>query len=85
VIEAGAEDIRWRDDILEVYTKPEELNKVKEILEKKGIKIEDIGLDFVPKEEVKIEDKTIKEKIEKLFQTLDEHDDIQEIYFNLKT
>jgi YebC/PmpR family DNA-binding regulatory protein len=85
VIEAGAEDIKWRDDILEVYTKLGELNKVKKVLEEKGIKIENISLDFVPKEEVKIEDKAIKEKIEKLFQTLDEHDDVQEIYSNLKT
>ncbi|GAH56951.1 unnamed protein product [marine sediment metagenome] len=29
VIEAGAEDIYWHNDLLDVYTKPEELEKVK--------------------------------------------------------
>ena len=38
-IEAGAEDIYWHEDLHFIYTKPEELEKVKRILEEKNIKI----------------------------------------------
>lgn len=82
-IEAGADDIKWQNNTLEIYTKLEDFNNVKKFLEEKGIKIENNNLEFVPKEEVKIEDKETKDKIEKLFEALDEHDDVQEIYSNL--
>lgn len=83
VIEAGAEDIRWHDDILDVYTKPEELEKVRKSLEEKKIKIESSSLDWVEKESVSA-DEAIKEACEKLFEALDENDSVQEIYSNLK-
>jgi YebC/PmpR family DNA-binding regulatory protein len=82
-IEAGAEDIYWNGDILDVYTKIEELEKVKKNLEEKGVKIESASLDWVPKEEVSLDEKT-KEACQKLFETLDENDAVQEIYSNLK-
>jgi len=82
-IEAGAEDIYWHEDILDVYTKIEELEKVKKNLEEKGIKIEGVSLDWVPKEEISLDEKT-KEACQKLFEALDENEAVQEIYSNLK-
>ena len=35
-IEAGAEDIYWHDDILDVFTKPEDLEKVKKLVVASG-------------------------------------------------
>lgn len=83
VIEVSAEDIYWHEDILDVYTKIEELEKVKKNLEEKGIKIESASLDWVAKEEITIDEKT-KEACQKLFEALDESDSVQEIYSNLK-
>jgi len=83
-IESGAEDIKWAQGVLEVYTSPEQLEEVKENLEKRNIKIEEVSLDWVPKEEVEIKDQESKQKIMNLFEALDEHPDIQEIYSNLK-
>lgn len=82
-IGAGAEDIKVKDNVLEIYTKPEELYEVKKNLEGKNIKVQEASLDFVPKEEIEIEGEE-RGKIEKLFEALDEHPDIQEIYSNLK-
>ena len=84
VIEAGAEDVYQNNDILDVYTKPEELEKVKKILEEKNIQIESASLDWVAKEEVSLSEKD-KEACQKLFEDLDENDAVQEIYSNLKT
>jgi YebC/PmpR family DNA-binding regulatory protein len=82
-IESGAEDLRWSDESLEIYTKPEDLEIVKSNLEKRGIKIDSSSLDWVAKEEIKVneEDKT---NAERLFEDLDESEEVQEIYSNLK-
>ena len=82
-IEAGAEDIYWHNSLLDVYTKIEELERVKKNLEEKGIKIEGASLDWVAKEEISVNEKT-KESCQKLFESLDENDAVQEIYSNVK-
>jgi YebC/PmpR family DNA-binding regulatory protein len=83
VIEAGAEDMTWFEDILEVYTDPTELDKVKTAIETSGIEIDSYSLGWKEKESISI-DNNIKEKIDKLFEALDDNDDIQNIYSNDK-
>lgn len=82
-IEDGAEDTSWRGDEFYIYTKPEDLEKVKKGLEEKQIKIESVSLDWVAKEEVEISDKE-KGALQNLLETLDESDDVNDIYSNLK-
>jgi YebC/PmpR family DNA-binding regulatory protein len=82
-IEAGAEDVYWYDNTLDVYTNPEDLDAVKKKLEEKEIKIDVTSLDLMPKEEISVDKKT-KEACQKLFEILDENDAVQEIYSNLK-
>jgi len=92
-IEAGAEDIYWHNtgrvaeprqgrDFLDVYAKIEDLERVKKNLEKKGINVESTTLDWVPKEEIKV-DQNSRKNCQKLFEDLDENDAVQEIYSNL--
>jgi len=82
-IEAGADDIYWQDDLLEIYTKPEDLEKVKKNLEAQNIKIESALLGWLAKEEIAVDAKD-KERAEKLFNALDDNEAVQEIYSNLK-
>ena len=82
-IEAGAEDIRWSDEVLEIYTKVGDLEKVKRNLETKGVKIESTSLDWVAKEEMEAGEEN-KIAVQKLFEDLDESEEVQEIYSNLK-
>ncbi len=82
-IDAGADDVKWFGDELDVYTRPEDLDNVKKALEEKGIKIESASLDFVAKEEVELSEKE-KQQAEKLFESLDDNDSINDIYSNLK-
>jgi len=83
VIEAGAEDIYWHEELLDVYTKIEDLEKIKKNLEERGIKIDSVSLDWVAKEEVSTDEKT-KGTCQKLFDALDENEAVQEIYSNIK-
>ena len=84
VIEAGAEDIYWRktEALLDVYTKPAELDRVKKTLENQGLKINSATLDWVAKEQVEISDKD-RENCQKLFEDLGESEAVQDIYSNL--
>jgi len=82
-IEAGAEDIKKQDDMLDVYTKPENLEKTKKVLEEKNLKIESASLGWSPKEEITLSDRE-KDAAQKLFEALDENDAIQDIYSNLR-
>ena len=82
VIEAGAEDIYWHNNEADIYTKMGDLEKVKKNLEDQGIKIESASLDWVAKENIQVEEKD-RTAAQKLFETLDESDSVQEIYSNL--
>lgn len=81
-IEAGAEDTAYAGDSLSVYTKIDQLQSVKENLEKTGLQIEGAGPVYLPmqKTEISGDDKL---DYEKLLEKLDENDDVQEIYDNL--
>jgi YebC/PmpR family DNA-binding regulatory protein len=82
-IDCGAQDLRWQTaELLEIYTRAEELEKVKKCLETKNVKTESASLDWIPKNEVKIGETKAKVSLEKLLEALDEHQDIQEIYSN---
>ncbi len=83
VIEIGAQDVFWQDSLLDIYTKPEDLEKIKKELEEKQIKIESAVLGWVAKEEIEASNKE-KEASQKLFEALNENDDVNDIYSNLK-
>ena len=83
-IEAGAEDIYWHNEVLDIYAKIEKMEGIKKNLEKQGIKIKSASLDWIAKEEIIVREKE-KEAAQKLFETLEEADSVQEIYSNLKT
>jgi len=83
-IDAEAEDIKWKEDNLDIFTKPENFEAVKKTLEEKGIKIESSAIEWLAKEEVATDQKA-KEQAEKLFEALDENEAVQNIYSNLKT
>lgn len=84
LIDAGAQDIQQEKNEMVIYSKPANLKKIKEILEKKGIKIEYAELDLIPKEKLKITAKEVKEKLEKFFNDLDENEDINNYYTNVE-
>ncbi len=83
-IEAGADDVRWYEENLEIHTKPEDLDAVRKTLEEKQIKVESSSLGYIAKEEMEISEKE-KEQAQKLFEALDENDAVNDIYSNLKS
>lgn len=84
IIDAGAQDFEEIGNSLIVYTRPEDIYKVKENLEKKNIVIHDTGFEWRPKNKIKIEDENVKRQIETLFDAIDAHDDVNDIYSNME-
>jgi YebC/PmpR family DNA-binding regulatory protein len=82
-IEAGADDIVFRDSQIEIYTKPEDIESVKKNLEEKGLKASELNIELVPKDSVSVDQKT-KNQCQNLFDALDENEAVQNIYSNLK-
>ncbi|PIR66877.1 MAG: YebC/PmpR family DNA-binding transcriptional regulator [Parcubacteria group bacterium CG10_big_fil_rev_8_21_14_0_10_36_14] len=83
LIEAGAEDIKEDDDEFIIYTKVQNLQKLKEAIEKDGVKIDDAGIEYVAKEPIEIDDAT-SERLEKLVDAIEDNDDVSEIFTNVK-
>jgi YebC/PmpR family DNA-binding regulatory protein len=81
-IEAGAQDSLYSDGTLTLYTKPEELQKTRDLLEKKGLRLADAGLAWAPIQKTTL-DENSRLDYEKLLELLDDQDDVQEIYDNL--
>ena len=80
-IEAGADDVGAEDNHWEITIKPEDLMKVRKALEAGNIKFTSAELTKVPKSVVKL-DKSQAKKVLRLVDTLEEHDDVQEVYAN---
>jgi len=82
--------------IIEIITdnKNRTLSEIKHILTKNNGKLAESGSvkylfnkkdkDWIPKYSINITDKKLKEKLKTLFNALKEHDDVQEIYSNIK-
>jgi YebC/PmpR family DNA-binding regulatory protein len=82
IIESGADNFIWEEEGIIVYTKPEELEKVKKYLEEQKVKITSANLEWVAKETVDMDEDT-REKSQKLYESLDENDDVSNIYWNI--
>jgi len=78
-LEAGADDIVEKDDVFEVYTRPETLGTVRTTLEKKHIPIESFSIVMEAKAAVPLTE-IQEEAIEALLDRMEESDDIQRVY-----
>ena len=81
VLDAGADDIRDRDGAWEILSPPEAQEAVLAALEKAGIPTESAEIAMIPKNTVKLEGKNANAML-KLYDALEEHDDVQNVYGN---
>jgi YebC/PmpR family DNA-binding regulatory protein len=81
MIEAGADDISTSDDVVEIKTKVENFGKVANKLKELGVEADDSGLRYVAKEELAI-DEDVREQLSRLFDQLEENDDVDDYYTN---
>jgi len=82
-IEAGAEDIKEEEENIIIITKKEDLQKVKNELEK-NYELSTADIEMVPKNKIEIDDKKNINKLQNLLEELEKQEDTNNIYTNLK-
>jgi YebC/PmpR family DNA-binding regulatory protein len=80
-IDAGAEDVREDGEQLRVISEPADLAAVREALAGSGVEVESAEVTMEPKSTVMVKG-TDAEWLLKLVDTLEEHDDVNEVHAN---
>lgn len=84
VLDNGATDMITNDETFEIYTTPDTFLKVKESIEAMGVNdFITSEITYVASNLVEIEDEEVKERVLALVETLEELDDVQDVYHNL--
>jgi YebC/PmpR family DNA-binding regulatory protein len=81
-LECGAEDLQGDDTQFEVLTDPTNFMEVKEALEARGLKPVLAELQLRPKTTVRIEEEKSAQQVLKLVESLEEHDDVNDVFAN---
>ncbi|MGI6574613.1 MAG: YebC/PmpR family DNA-binding transcriptional regulator [bacterium] len=80
-LEAGAEDVKEEEDAFEIITSVDSFKQVKETLQEQGINFESAEITMIPQSTVEVQGHDA-EKLMKLMEALEDHDDVQEVYAN---
>jgi YebC/PmpR family DNA-binding regulatory protein len=80
--EGGADDVERDGSSWQVTAAPEALTTVRGAIEAAGFPVESAELTMVPKTTVDVEDESTAKKILRLIDTLEENDDVQDVYSN---
>ncbi|OGD87248.1 transcriptional regulator [Candidatus Curtissbacteria bacterium RBG_13_35_7] len=81
-VESGAEEVEDTDEVVEIYTKPNEIEKIKNTLIDKGLNVASAELFKKPTTTQKVEDVNTASKILKLIDKLEDLDSVQKVYAN---
>jgi len=80
--DAGAEDVDADGDVFQVTSAPESLAAVRSAIEGAGFSVDSAELSLVPKTTVAVEDETAARRVMRLIDTLEDNDDVQDVYAN---
>lgn len=81
-VDAGAEDVEESGEEALIYTKPEDLAKIRSFLAEKGISIKNAELIYKPTVLFPISDKNTADKAIAFLEKLEDLDDVQKVFAN---
>ncbi len=81
-VEAGAEDVEFGEDNIEIYTVATDLHAVSTALAEEGLKISEAELSQIPKNEIELGHKETLQ-VMGVIEALEELDDVQQVYSGL--
>jgi len=81
-LDLGAEDINIDEDGFEIITSPEDFNQVRDGLSERGYKFAAAEISYIPQNTIALTDEEDMKNMMKLIETLEENDDVQEVYHN---
>ncbi len=81
-LECGASDFIDNDDTFEIQTEPENFSFVREKLENKSYRFLSAEIEMVPDTYIQLKDQDSVSKLQKLLDTLEDNDDVQNVFHN---
>ena len=81
-IDAGAEDVTVESGVVEVYTRPDELEKVRTALEQEDIPVASAEVSMVPNATLELDEKAAVQTL-RLMEKMDELDDVRHVSSNV--
>jgi YebC/PmpR family DNA-binding regulatory protein len=83
-LENGADDFNDDGEFYEVLTAPEAFGEVSDAIKAAGYEIEQDGIELVADNFVDIADENVQKQIDRMLDSFDENDDIQNVFTNIK-
>jgi YebC/PmpR family DNA-binding regulatory protein len=80
-LEAGAEDVKDEDGVIEVITDPADFEVIRNALEAQGLKFESAEVTMIPQNMTPVEGKNA-ESLMKMIDVLEDNDDVQNVHAN---
>jgi len=80
-IDTGADDVEETEDSIEITTSVDNFETVKKSLIESKIDIYSADISFIPKSTISVSEED-SERLEKLLDSLEDHDDVQNVYTN---
>ena len=81
-LDCGADDFSAEGEFYEISTAPDDFRAVRDALEEKGYAFESAEIEKIPQTNVKLTDEHDILMMEKLIESLEDNDDVQNIYHN---
>lgn len=81
-LEAGAEDVVEEENEFQITTAPEDFDEVREVLEKADVKILEASVSMIPQNTVEVTEEKPAKALLKLLESLEDHDDVQNVHAN---
>jgi YebC/PmpR family DNA-binding regulatory protein len=81
-LEAGAEDVMEEDDEFQVITAPDVFDAVRDALEAGKVRFIEAAITMIPQNNIEVTDEKIAISLLKLLESLEDHDDVQNVHAN---
>ncbi|NLW22118.1 MAG: YebC/PmpR family DNA-binding transcriptional regulator [Tissierellia bacterium] len=81
-IDLGAEDFSSDDSVYEIITSPEDFNRIRDSLSQMGYEFAVAELAYLPQNTTELTDEEDIKNMVKLIETLEDNDDVQNVYHN---
>ncbi len=81
-LEAGADDVIEEDSEYQILTVPDEFNDVRDALEEEGVEFIEASISMIPKNTVEVTEEKPAKSLLKLLESLEDHDDVQNVHSN---
>lgn len=82
IVDAGADSYSGAGENFHIITEPHDVGAVRDALEAHGVKVLSADLTLVPQNTIPITDESEANKILRLMDAIDDHDDVQNVYAN---